>query len=123
MTSLSLGYCQFSVRFDDESFTAKGDQAIYSFQSGQLLMLTDTPGARQEGYIFPDSNTGEKLSSFLLDNDHGGLLTPDGSELLIAGRDGSLRTMGRYNPTTPQPWRSWKESKSTWVTLSRIQLV
>lgn len=98
ITGLTCGYGQYGVRFDDASFTAKGYQAVYSFESGQLLMLTDTPTARQEGYIFIDPDTGEKLSSFLLSNNHGALLTPDGEELLVAGSDGSSRAMGRYNP-------------------------
>lgn len=100
LVSCQAAHAQFGVRFADPSFTAKGYNAVYSFESGQLLMLTDDNKARNEGYIFVDSKTGAKLSSFFLDNSHGGLLTPDGSELLITGSDGSIRTMGRYDPTT-----------------------
>jgi hypothetical protein len=97
---ITSAYGQFGIRFGDESFTAKGYQAVYSFESGQLLMLTDTAPARQEGYIFVDPTTGSVLSSFLLDSNHGAQLSPDATELLMAGSDGSLRTVARYQPTT-----------------------
>lgn len=100
MAGLTSGYGQYGVRFDHDSFTAKGYQAVYSFESGQLLMLTDAQAARQDGYVFINSDTGEKISSFLIGNTFGGLLTPNGEELLMAGSEGSLRSMGRYNPSS-----------------------
>ncbi len=100
LAGFQTAHAQFGVQFSDPSFTAKGYNAVYSFESGQLLMLTDDNQARREGYIFVDSKTGAKLSSFFLDNGHGGLLTPNGDELLIAGSVGSIRSMGRYDPTT-----------------------
>ena len=91
---------QFGIRIGDSSFTAKGYQAVYPFESGQLLIMTDNSPARNEGYIFIDSATGELISSFSLDSRHGAVLTPDSEELLMAGSDGSHRTMARYSPST-----------------------
>lgn len=100
LAGMTLCHGQFGIRFDDDSFTARGYQAVYSFQSGQLLMMTDTSQARHEGYIFINPETGDVLSSFFLDSRHGAQLSPDGTELLMAGSDGTVRTIARYSPSS-----------------------
>ncbi len=101
LISTSIANGQWSVRFEDPSFTNKGILEAYAFESGQLLLLTDTAKVRHNGYIFVDPQTGAKLSSFLLGDNHGALLTPDTTQLLIAGDDdGTIRTIGIYDPET-----------------------
>ncbi|MGE3308841.1 MAG: hypothetical protein AB7O66_02640 [Limisphaerales bacterium] len=100
LSGLESVHAQFGVQFADSSFTARGYNAVYSLESGQILMLTDDSPARREGYVFLNSDTGAKLSSFFLDSSHGALLTPDGGQLLIAGSQGSIRTMGIHDPTS-----------------------
>lgn len=98
--NLPFTYGQWSVRFADPSFTNKGILEAYSYQSGQLFLLTDTEKARHNGYIFVDPETGAKLSSFLLGENYGALLTPDNANLLIAGDEGTIRNIGKYDPET-----------------------
>jgi len=100
IAATTAAHAQFGLRFDDETFTAQAYRDVYTFESGQVMMMTATPDASEEGYIFVDPNTGELLSSFRLDRRHGALLSPDQSELLMAGSDGTIRTIARYSATT-----------------------
>jgi len=100
ITALSLSHAQFGLRFSDESFTAEGFNEVYTFGNDQLLVMTDTVVANEEGYIFVDPNTGQLLSSFRLGPRHGALMSPDQQELLMAGSDGTVRTIARYSPTS-----------------------